>query len=179
MLWVVSTALQRPAPALGSQQQRAAGPSAVPTPQAPLCRQRRRAAAVRAAPEQGAQTARWGSDLGATCRVLPYPPTAAPSNSIATHDADLDQQLQQDLERLRQRQAAAGGAAPAGPAGARQPPSSAEQAGGGALGGLKEAVDKVGRWPCSEGQLCGVQVVAPIAAPASPNRSDGCRTVSN
>ncbi len=62
--------------------------------------------------------------------------------------ADLDQ-LQQDLERLRQRQAAAGGTPAASPAAARQQPGQAaspasEQQGSSPLAGVKDAVDKVG-----------------------------------
>ncbi|PSC75919.1 hypothetical protein C2E20_1148 [Micractinium conductrix] len=67
----------------------------------------------------------------------------------AAPDEDLDQQLQADLDRLRQRQAATNGAGPS--AQQRQQAaarfegsrSSSSSGSGGALGGLKDAVDKL------------------------------------
>lgn len=58
--------------------------------------------------------------------------------------ADLDQQLQADLERLRQKQAAAAPAAPSRPAApASRSGIDGGEAEGGALAGVKDAVDKV------------------------------------
>ena len=108
-------------------------------------RQRRRQAAVRATEEGALREGRlshavqWMSiDNLTKCRPL---------TSCCPTPADLDQQLQADLERLRQRQAAAGGGAPqaASPARQQQQQQAASSASGGdsPLAGLKDAVDKV------------------------------------
>ncbi|KAL4443297.1 hypothetical protein ABPG75_011034 [Micractinium tetrahymenae] len=74
-------------------------------------------------------------------------PLIALASVLPLAQADLDQ-LQQDLERLRQRQAAAGGNSAAAPAAARQQAtpaagSASEQQGGSPLAGVKDAVDKL------------------------------------